>query len=187
MRPLCRGSTASDGAPLSKATPPPPLCHGRHHSHILLMEWSALRVILMSRFIRATMHAGLLMPPNMFFFFTHPVLSLHTPPPPSLQPTTSLSPHYVCLLFESPPSSPISLVLLFMYIGYSVTWFDLELLSQYSKLYIYQTDDTAEMRLCGKRTSKELLLVWSGQRPQETSQSGWNVSICQPDTSSQAI
>lgn len=43
----------------SEATMATPLCHGHHRHHRLLMERSTMRVILMSRFIRATTHAAL--------------------------------------------------------------------------------------------------------------------------------
>lgn len=50
---------------------PPPLCHDRHHGHILLIAWSALRAILVSRFIRATMHAELWF--HTIFLFSFPL------------------------------------------------------------------------------------------------------------------
>lgn len=79
-----------------------PLCHGHHHSHRLIMEWSTMRAILMSRFIRATKHAELWCH-RLFFFsfscfiFSYPLTTTHY--------SISLSPHYVCLFLSFPIGS----------------------------------------------------------------------------------
>ncbi len=70
-----------------------PLCHGRHHSHRLLMQWSAMRVILMSWFIRATMHAGLWCH-RMFFFSFWLFLSCYL----SISPYYNLLYHFLLIM-----------------------------------------------------------------------------------------
>lgn len=103
-----RGSTFWGNIPVAL-----PLCHGRHHSHRLLIEWYARKVILMSKFIRDTMHAGLWCHRMLFFFSLGLIFLILFYL--SISPTKSRSPHYVCLLFKSPASHPLFGLLVHVY------------------------------------------------------------------------